>query len=76
MAEYNALFFNADGVKEARKNRNLEDISKDDGDFNPEYEMERIRSNPLVEELRRKYSSDKNSDANYKSKIGNILDIT
>ena len=76
MAEYNALFFNADGVKEARKSRDLENISKDESDFDPEYEMERIRSNPLVEELKKKYSSDSKSNANYKNKIENILDIT
>ena len=77
MAEYNALFFNADGVKQARKSRDsqkeIEDFSSD---FNPEHEMNKIKNNPIIDKLKEKYSSETNSSGNYKTKINNIMDIT
>ena len=77
IAEYNALFFNADGVKEARKHRDsLKEVDDFSSEFNPEAEMERIRNNPIIDKLKEKYSSNTNSSGNYETKINNIMDIT
>ena len=76
LAEYNAIFFNPDGVKEVRKGR-MDEESLDNKDFEPNEEFEKIKENPLVQAIKNRYSSKPKEEAEIvRNKITGALNIT
>lgn len=76
IAEYNAMFFNPDGVKEVRKGRDS-DNSKENENFNPEEAVASLKEDPIVQAIKERYKKEKeDSTPNSFSKIKGAIDIT
>ena len=79
MVEYNSMFVNADGVKSIRNSR--DSSSSVSSDFNPEDEISKIKSDPLVNAIKERYKSgnkaDRFGDKEHNGlKISDIIKIT